>query len=140
MRLDHLTADLETAGVATLETGDAITAGQARRLACQAKTLPAVLGGTSEVLDLGRTRRLHSSAQRKAIRLSHPHCQADGCTVPAAWCETHHRDPWSHGAKTDLTNAALLSTPPPPPSPPHPLPHPTASPTATTASTDEPRP
>ena len=104
----QLAADLDKAGVATLETGDVITAGQARRLACQAKILPAVLGGKSEVLDLGRARRLHSSAQRKAIRLLHRQCQGDGCTVPAAWCETHHPDPWSRGGKTDLTNAALL--------------------------------
>ena len=106
--LGQLTSDLSRAGVATLETGDVITAGEARRLACQAKILPAVLGGKSEVLDLGRARRLHSSAQRKAIRLRHSQCQADGCTVPAAWCETHHGDPWSKGGKTDLTNAALL--------------------------------
>ena len=87
---EQLTADLAAAGVATLETGDVITANQARRLACQAKILPAVLGGKSEVLDLGRTRRLHSPAQRTAIRLRHRHCQTVGCTVPAAWCETHH--------------------------------------------------
>ena len=62
----------------------------------------------SEVLDLGRTRRLHTAAQRKAIRLQHPHCQTDGCTVPAAWCETPHPHPWSTGGTTDLDNAALL--------------------------------
>lgn len=108
--LAQLTAALEAAGVATLDTGDAITAGQARRLACQARILPAVLGGKSEVLDLGRTRRLHTPAQRTAIRIMHTHCQAEGCTVPAAWCETHHPHPWSHGGTTDLTNAALLCT------------------------------
>jgi len=84
------------------------TASQARRLACQAKILPAVLGGRSEVLDLGRSRRLHSAAQRRAIRIRHHQCQADGCTVPAAWCETHHPHAWSAGGKTDLDNAALL--------------------------------
>jgi hypothetical protein len=110
VHLDHdqLTADLEQSGIATLETGDVITAAQARRLACQAKILPAVLGGSSEVLDLGRTRRLHSAAQRKAIRLQHHQCQTDGCTVPAAWCETHHPHAWSAGGTTDLDNAALL--------------------------------
>ena len=105
---EQLTADLAAAGVATLETGDVITASQARRLACQAKILPAVLGGKSEVLDLGRTRRLHSPAQRTAIRLRHRHCQTVGCTVPAAWCETHHPHAWSHGGTTDLINAGLL--------------------------------
>jgi hypothetical protein len=106
----QLTADLTHAGVGTLETSDVITAGQARRLACQARILPAVLGAKSEVLDLGRTRRLHSPAQRTAIRLRHPQCQTHGCTVPAAWCETHHLDPWSTGGTTDLHTAALLCT------------------------------
>ena len=105
---DQLTASLEKAGIALLETGDTITAAQARRLACQAKILPAVLGGTSQVLDLGRSRRLHTAAQRKAIRLQHHQCQAAGCTVPAAWCETHHPHAWSAGGATDLDNAALL--------------------------------
>ncbi len=110
VHLDHdqLTASLEKSGIATLETGDTITAAQARRLACQANILPAVLGGKSEVLDLGRTRRLHTAAQRKAIRLLHHQCQTVGCTVPAAWCETHHPHAWSAGGKTDLDNAALL--------------------------------
>jgi hypothetical protein len=110
VHLDHdqLKASLEKSGIATLETGDTITASQARRLACQARILPAVLNGKSEVLDLGRSRRLHTAAQRKAIRLQHHQCQADGCTVPAAWCETHHPHAWSTGGKTDLDNAALL--------------------------------
>ncbi|EON23111.1 MULTISPECIES: HNH endonuclease signature motif containing protein [Nocardioides] len=106
--LDQLTAALERSGIATLDTGDTITASQARRLACQAKILPAVLGGKSEVLDLGRSRRLHSAAQRKALRIQQSQCQADGCSVPAAWCETHHPHAWSTGGKTDLDNAALL--------------------------------
>lgn len=106
--LGQLRADLDRAGIATLETGDVITGGQARRLACQARILPAVLGGRSEVLDLGRAKRLHTAAQRKAIRLQHNQCQADGCTVPAAWCETHHPHAWSSGGATDLDNAALL--------------------------------
>ena len=110
LNLDQLTTELAKAGIARLETGDTITASQARRLACQAKILPAVLNGKSEVLDLGRTRRLHSPAQRKALRLQHHQCQADGCTVPAAWCETHHPHPRSAGGTTDHDNAAQLCT------------------------------
>jgi hypothetical protein len=83
--------DLETlktdGGFAETSTGDRITAEQARRLACQAGIIPVVLGGKGEVLDLGRTRRLFSPAQRKAMGLRDRHCTADGCDVPAAWCE-----------------------------------------------------
>ena len=46
MRLDQLLADLHEAGVCDLDTGGQITAAQARRLACTAGIIPAVLGGT----------------------------------------------------------------------------------------------
>ena len=82
---------------------------QVRRMACTAGILPAVLGGAGEVLDLGRTRRLFSPAQRKALGLTYRTCAAQGCTVPGRWCEAHHAgDPWSHGGRTDLTDGILL--------------------------------
>ena len=74
------------AGVGTLGDGTRISASEARRLACGANILPAVLDGDSEVLDLGRTRRLFSAAQRKALAITQPTCRADGCTVPSTWC------------------------------------------------------
>jgi hypothetical protein len=104
--LDNLVSGL---GVGVLADGTPITAGQARRLACNAGIIPAVLGGTSEVLDLGRTRRLFSGPQRKALQVQHSTCRAEGCTVPATWCEAHHAgDPWSRGGKTDLADAKLF--------------------------------
>ncbi|WP_344301867.1 HNH endonuclease signature motif containing protein [Nocardioides bigeumensis] len=89
-------------GTAQLSTAETITAGHARRLACNAGLIPAVLGTQSEVLDLGRTARLHTPAQRKARLLTTTECQIDGCTVPAAWCDSHHPEPWSQGGKTNL--------------------------------------
>ena len=38
---------------AHLDTGETLSAGEARRLACNAAILPAVLGGKSVALDLG---------------------------------------------------------------------------------------
>jgi len=107
--LDALVADLHQQ-TGTAHIGDVpITAAQARRLACTARILPAVLGGASEVLDLGRTRRLFSPAQRRALALAHPTCQATGCGIPAPWCEAHHAgDPWSRGGRTDLCDGVLL--------------------------------
>jgi hypothetical protein len=67
-----------------------------------------VLGGRSEPLDLGRSRRLFSPAQRKALRLCDKECRAEGCTVPAAWTDAHHLDPWSKGGRTDLADGILL--------------------------------
>ena len=108
-----VTIDLEALrsglGLATTGDGTTLTAGEARRLACQAGLIPAVLGGKSEPLDLGRRRRLFSPAQRLALAMQHPTCRAEGCTVPATWCEAHHwRRPWVQDGRTDLADGKLL--------------------------------
>ena len=78
-------------------------------MACTANILPAVLGGKSEVLDLGRTSRLFRPAQRKAMIVRDRECRAEGCTIPAAWCEAHHWGrPWARGGRTDLKDGVLL--------------------------------
>jgi hypothetical protein len=85
-----------------------ISAGATRRLACTAGIIPVVLGGKSEVLDLGRASRLFNRAQRKGMRIRDGHCRARGCTIPATWCEAHHLRPWALGGKTDLADGVLL--------------------------------
>jgi len=96
-------------GGATLADGTRISAGEARRLACTAGIIPAVLGADSEVLDLGRLSRLFSAAQKRALGIAHPTCRAEGCTIPAKWCEAHHfTDPWCQGGRTDLADGKLL--------------------------------
>jgi hypothetical protein len=45
-------------GVATTADGQPLTPATVRRLACDADLVPVVLGSHSEVLDVGRTRRL----------------------------------------------------------------------------------
>lgn len=95
-------------GVAELSSGGRVSAGEARRLACNAAILPVVLGGRSELLDLGRGRRVFSPAQRRAMALRDGGCRAEGCDIPAAWTEAHHWHPWSRGGKTDLADGVLL--------------------------------
>lgn len=90
------------------EAGAQITAAEARRLACTAKILPMVLGGDSLPLDLGRSRRLFSPAQRKALLVRDQVCRGEGCDIPGTWAEAHHLAPWSQGGPTDLDNAVLL--------------------------------
>lgn len=109
MTLDALREELGLASISVDDDAhDRITAAQARRLACTARLIPAVLGGRSEVLDLGRSRRLHSPAQRRAMALRDQHCRAEGCTVPSPWCESHHLKPWSQGGATTVDDGALL--------------------------------
>ena len=130
-------ADLLGAGLVPGDdlTGDRITAAQARRLACTAKILPAVLGGDSLPIDLGRAKRLFTPAQRKALLIRDQTCRAEGCDTPGTWCDAHHTDPWHTGGPTDLANASCsahttttASTTP--------ATAPTDSPTETSGSTD----
>jgi hypothetical protein len=85
-----------------------MTAGDVRRLACTANLVPVVLGGSSEILDVGRARRLFTGAQRRALAVRDKRCRAEGCDMPADWSEAHHLHPWSRGGATDLANAILL--------------------------------
>lgn len=82
--------------------GDTISASDVRRLACNAEILPAVLGEQSEVLDLGRARRIFTSPQRKALLIRDRTCRAEGCDIPGTWSEAHHWVPWTSGGETDL--------------------------------------
>ena len=73
-----------------------------RRLACGAEIYPAVLGANGVVLDLGRSARLASSHQRRALRAMYDTCAYPGCCVKVRHCEPHHVDPWEHGGSTDI--------------------------------------
>ena len=105
MTLAELLAEHATA---LLDDGTRMSAGQARRLACEAGIVPVVLGADSQPLDLGRTRRLFTKAQRIALGLRDGGCTATGCETSASGCHAHHDHPWSRGGLTDLTNARLL--------------------------------
>ncbi len=108
MTLDQLEGRLAASGIASLDTGAGITAAQARKLACEAGIIPIVLGGKSEILDVGRKCRFHLTYQRIAIRVRDKHCTADGCDWPGALCHVHHNVPWSRGGKTDIADGRLL--------------------------------
>ena len=104
MTLETLLVGIAAAGI---DTGTAITAAQARRLASQCGVIPMTLGSDSEILDMGRKVRSFTTAQRTALRVRHRTCSVEGCTVPAAFCHAHHKNPWSRGGKTDLKDATL---------------------------------
>lgn len=93
---------------ATLDTGDRITASEARRLACEAGIIPAVLGSRSQVLDLGRKTRFHTEPQRLALMLRDGGCATLGCDWPPGMCHAHHPTPWSRGGGTSVDNGILL--------------------------------
>src|SRR6266508_153998 len=106
-----VTIDWETlrgAGTATLGSGVPVTAETARRLACDATLIPAVLGGAGEPLDLGRAARLVSTAQRRALVLRDHGCRFAGCDRPLQWTDAHHLVPWADDDPTNLDNLVSL--------------------------------
>jgi hypothetical protein len=95
-------------GSASLDSGGRISAGEARRLACEAGIIPVVLGGASQVLDVGRKRRFHTESQRTAMGLRDGGCTAEGCDWPPGMCHAHHDRPWSGGGPTSVESGRLL--------------------------------
>ena len=89
-------------------TGEVLPPSVVRRMACDAKIIPVVLGGAGEVLELGRAVRLFSPGQKRALWLRDQGCTFPGCTMPAQWCDAHHVTWWCRGGASDVSNAALL--------------------------------
>jgi hypothetical protein len=88
-------------------TSQPISAAALRRAAADAEIIPVILGGASEILDWGRSRRLFTAAQRLAL------VERDGgcawCNAPPAWCEAHHIRWWDRDTgPTSLNNGVLL--------------------------------
>lgn len=80
----------------------------AQRLTCNATLLGALLSPDGDVLRLGRTRRLASRAQRRALRIRDRNtCQYPGCHQ-TRHLDAHHLTPWSQGGTTDLDTMILL--------------------------------
>jgi hypothetical protein len=104
--LDALRDAVTGAGV--LDSGGTLSAAELRRLACDAGITPLVLGGPSEVLDYGRTRRSFPQAPRRALVVRDRGCIAPGCDRAPADCDGHHQWEWDSGGPTDLDNGALL--------------------------------
>jgi hypothetical protein len=93
---------------AQLDSGHRVSPGLARRLACEAGIIPAVLGSKSQVLDLGRRVRFHTAPQRIALAIEQGGCTAEGCDWPPGRCHAHHDTPFSQGGATSVRNGRLF--------------------------------
>jgi hypothetical protein len=83
-----------------------VSAATARQLACDAGVHRVVTAGRSEILDVGRSRRVVTVAQRRALTVRDGGCV--GCGAPPAWTDAHHIRHWADGGPTDLDNLVLL--------------------------------
>ena len=103
--LSALKAEIGRAGIST---GNEMSAGQARRFACNAELIPIVMDGTSRVIDMSLAKRLHDRHQRIVIVKRDGGCCWKGCDRPPAWCETHHLVPFAEDGPTTVDNGALF--------------------------------
>lgn len=106
MREADLRDRAERAGV--LDSGALVAAGDLRRLCCDADLMPVVLGGGSEILDVGTLSRLVTPAIRRALALRDGGCAFPVCDVSESLCDAHHLVPWWAGGVTALHNLVLL--------------------------------
>ena len=88
--------------------GSELTVETIRRLACEAEIIPLVLDGKSVPLDVGKSKRLATTYQRRALAAVHETCAIDGCSVKFSHCEPHHIDYWENGGATDFNNLVPL--------------------------------
>jgi hypothetical protein len=90
------------------EPGVQLPAETIRRIACSADIIPIILDDNGVPLRLGRTTRLASRAQRRALRAMYPTCAIPGCQVPSRYCQPHHVQWWRHHGHTNLENLLPL--------------------------------
>ena len=95
-------------GAGSTLSGQLLAIETIRRIACDALIIPAVLGTHSEVLDVGRAKRLFTPAMLRAMWVRDKGCTIIGCTAPPQWADAHHIIHWVDGGETSLLNEALL--------------------------------
>ena len=102
--------DLESrTGRAHTSHGGDLSVAQLLDLAAEAELIPVVLNDAGGIMSYGRTRRLATAHQTKALRARDRGCSFPGCTTPPEWCQRHHVEEWrEHLGETDVGTMTLL--------------------------------
>ena len=106
--LETLQHGLHAGGTCRTALGADLPVETVRRLACEAEILPVVLDGRSVPIDVGRSKRLATVHQRRALEAIHPTCAIPDCEVIIDHCNVHHIEYWENGGATDLNNMVPL--------------------------------
>ncbi|MBF4633423.1 DUF222 domain-containing protein [Agreia pratensis] len=81
-------------------------------LRCDADIVATLFGDDGQVLNQGKTQRLATRKQRRALAARDGGCVIPGCAVPPSRCQAHHVIPWVSiifaPGRTDIDNLALL--------------------------------
>jgi hypothetical protein len=94
---------------ATLEDGIPVPATELAVAMCDCAITRLVIDADGVPIDLGRTQRLFSGEQRRAVIARDRECIWPTCHMPARWCDIHHREWWERdNGPTSVDNGALL--------------------------------
>ena len=107
-RRDESDADWLAGLLVTTLDGMPVRPSVARLLACDPAFRVLVESHTGETLQLGRSRRHASPAQRRAAARRFGGCCFPGCDAPPSWTDLHHVELWEDGGTTDLDLLAPL--------------------------------
>jgi 5-methylcytosine-specific restriction protein A len=95
------------APAAQLDGVGPVSVATAQLVCCDAQTTPVFMTRNREVLDVGRTRKNPTRAQRTAVIARDGRCV--GCGAPAARCQIHHVRWWTRDlGPTDEENLCLV--------------------------------
>lgn len=110
----NVTASLETllqhAGspAADVEMTQPLSGACVQRLSCECKVARILLDAESQVIEVGRSKRVVTAPQRRALEIRDRGCRWPGCERPASFTAAHHLIHWSKGGATDIENLVLL--------------------------------
>jgi len=94
---------------ATLEDGTPVAMSELARVLCDCEVTRIVVDAADEPVNLGRTARLYTGVQRRAVIARDRSCRWGDCDRAARWGEIHHIAWWDRDAgRTDLANGVLL--------------------------------
>lgn len=88
--------------------GTPIAPAHATKMLCDGEFHRIVFGPEGQILDSGRTCRLFTPAQTRAVIARDKYCQFPDCTAPPGQGEIHHSIWWYHQGRTSTDNAILL--------------------------------
>lgn len=74
------------------------------RWVCDGHLARIILDAEGRPLDVGRSQRLATDDQRRALIARYGGCAVPGCAAPACQVEIHHIDYWDDDGPTDLEN------------------------------------
>ncbi len=92
----------------TWEDGTPVPVSEVALVLCDCAVTRVGVDASGIPMDLGRTQRLFSGEQRRAIIARDRECIWPGCRMKARWCEIHHRIWWERDNGTTCVDDGVL--------------------------------